>query len=209
MTASATPRTAKGEATRARLLSAARSAAIDQGGHIEVASVARAADVVPSLVNRYFGSRAGLVSALVHDFFDRLHEEVLDLDLEGEGDWAKHERLRLEKGVHFHYADPFAVVVYTQLSREPEVARAEMERIEAVIQRAARNIRRGQRRGELPSGVDPELAGAAIFGAMREVMVAALRRSPHPRPERVTEVLWRQVAASVQISPDTGTRRRR
>lgn len=201
-TAAAPPRTAKGRATRARLVGCAREVAIANQGHIEVAWVAEAAGVVPSLVNRYFGSRAGLLSALVEDFFDRLRAEVLDPYLDEEGPWAEQERLRLERGVRFHYADPLALVVYTGLSREPEVARTENERIDQVVRHAAGNIRRAQKRGELPRGIDPELAGAAMFGAMQRVMVAALRRRRRPSVERVVELLWRQVAAAVELAPD-------
>jgi hypothetical protein len=39
---------------------------------------------------------------------------------------------------------------------------------------------------------------------MRLVMVEAMTRVPRPRPERVIEVLWRQIAASVQIDPASG-----
>jgi AcrR family transcriptional regulator len=193
------PLTSKGKATRERLLDCARQEAVATGGHLEIASVAERAGVVPSLIHRYFGSKAGLVSALIDNFFDRLHAEVLDVDLDGAGDWATHERLRLQRGVQFHYADPFAVVLYAQLAREPSVALSERARIDTVIAHAAANIRRGQRRGELPRGVDPELAGAAMFGAMQRVMVVALSRTPHPRPDRLVEVLWRQVAAAVNL----------
>src|SRR5215468_1065323 len=206
MSSPALPSTRKGQATRRRLLDVARRCAIARGGELELADVAAAAGAVPSLVHRYFGSKAGLVSALVDDFFDRFHREVLDADLERAGDWAAHERIRLERGVRFHYAEPFAAVLYGPLARDPEVARKEAARIAAVVERAARSIRRGQRRGELPVGVDPRLAGAAMFGAMRLVMVEALTRVPRPRPERVIEVLWRQVAASVQLPPTAGRR---
>jgi AcrR family transcriptional regulator len=195
------PRTDKGRATRERLIAAARELVIARDGHVEIASVAEAAGVVPSLVHRYFGTRSGLIGALLDDFFERLHAEVLDLDLDDHGTWAQHERLRLEKGVRFHYADPLAVVLYTRLSRDPDVAQTERGHIDAVIAHAAANISRGQRRGELPRAVDPELAGAAMFGAMQRVMVTALGRPPRPRPERVIEVLWRQVAAAVDIDP--------
>jgi AcrR family transcriptional regulator len=197
----ALPRTPKGWATRERLLACARDIAIANDGHLEVAWVADAAGVVPSLVNRYFGSRAGLISAVIDDFFERLRAEVLDLNLDDQGTWAQHERIRLENGVRFHYTDPVAVVVYTGLSREPDVAVTENRHIARVIKHAAANIRRGQQRGQLPTSVDPELAGAAMFGAMQRVMVAALARSPRPRPERVTEILWRQIAAAVEIEP--------
>jgi AcrR family transcriptional regulator len=197
----AEPRTQKGRATRERLLACARDIAIANDGHIEIAWVAEAAGVVPSLVNRYFGSRAGLVSALLDDFFERLRVEVLGLNLDNLGTWLQHERIRLEKGVNFHYTDPAAVVIYTRLSREPEVALTENRHIDEIVKHAAANIRRGQQRGELPSTVDPELAGAAMFGAMQRVMVTALSRTPRPRPDRIVDVLWRQIAAAVDIDP--------
>ena len=201
MALASAPSTPKGRATLGRLLGCARDVAIANDGHLEVAWVAEEAGVVPSLVNRYFGSRAGLVSALIDDFFERLRADVLDLDLDDQGTWAFHERIRLERGVRFHYTDPVAVVVYTGLSREPEVAATENRHIDMVVKHAAANIRRGQARGELPASVDPELAGAAMFGAMQRVMVAALSRKRRPRPERVVEILWRQVAAAVEIDP--------
>jgi AcrR family transcriptional regulator len=195
------PQTTKGRATRDRLLRCAREEAIAGGGRMEIAAVAERAGVVPSLVHRYFGSKAGLVNALIDDFYNRLHAEVLDLDQDPDADWATRERRRLQRGVAFHYADPFAVVLYSHLARDPEAAHTERARITAVIARAAANVRRGQRRGELPGTVDPELAGAAMFGAMQRVMVVALSRTPHPPQRRLVEVLWRQVAAAVHIDP--------
>jgi AcrR family transcriptional regulator len=202
------PLTRKGHATRERLLAAARELAIASGGHFELAEVAEAAGVVPSLVHRYFGSKAGLVTALVDDFFDRFAAEVLDLALDDRGDWAHHERLRLEAGVRFHLREPFAAVVYGALAREPEVAQREARRTAAIVDRAARSIRKGQKGGELPVGVDPGLAGAAMFGAMRLVMVEALSRSRRPAADAVIEALWRQVAAAVQIDPVNSLRGR-
>ncbi|MGA2454838.1 MAG: TetR/AcrR family transcriptional regulator [Solirubrobacteraceae bacterium] len=197
------PPTAKGQGTRRRLLECARDEAIRTGGELEVSAVAKAAGVVPSVIYRYFTSKAGLLSALIEDFFDRLHDEVLDVNLDAHGDWAAHERLRLGQGVRFHYADPFAVVLYGTLARGAEAAHTDERRIAAVIEQAAANIRRGQARGELPADVDAELAGAAMFGAMQRVMVQALSRTPPPPESYVVEVLWRQVAASVHIGPET------
>jgi AcrR family transcriptional regulator len=160
-----------------------------------VAKVAARAEVVPSLVYRYFGSKAGLMTSLVDDFFDRLHAEVLDLELVGHGGWARRERLRLELGVRFHYDEPFAVVLYTMLGRDAQVARAEATRIAAVVEQAGRNIRDGQAVGEVPLDVDPRLAGAAAFGAMQQVVLEALGRRRRPPPGEIVEVLWHQFAS--------------
>jgi len=192
------PTTPKGRATRQRLLDVARRVALATQGDVELAKVAEAAHVVPSLVHRYFGSKAGLVTALVDDYYDRFQAEVLFAQLD-EGTWAEHERMRLERGVRFHYAEPFAAIVYGPLARDPEVARQETARNLYIVERAARSIRKAQRLGELPVGVDARLAGAAMFGAMRGVMMEALTRTPRPSAERVVELLWRQVAASVGL----------
>jgi AcrR family transcriptional regulator len=199
MAQAVSPLTGKGQATRARLLAAARAEALDTAGSVEVAKVAARAAVVPSLVYRYFGSKTGLMTGLVDDFFDRLHAEVLDLELAGHGGWAQRERMRLELGVRFHYDEPFAVVLYTMLGRDPQVARAEATRIVAVVEQVGRNIRDGQAVGEVPLEVDPRLTGAAAFGAMQQVVVEALGRRRRPTPGEIVDILWRQFAASVRI----------
>lgn len=51
-----------------------------------------------------------------------------------------------------------------------------------------RPISGGQERGEQPLGVDPEFAGAAMFGAMQRVMISALSRSPRPSQKKVVEL---------------------
>ena len=65
MITTAEPRTQKGRATRERLLVCARDIAIANDGHIEIAWVAEAAGVVPSLVNRYFGSKEQLFAEVL------------------------------------------------------------------------------------------------------------------------------------------------
>ncbi len=68
--------TRRGEATRARLLEAAMAELVERDGALEVASVAARADVSVGLLYRYFGSKAGLVAAVVADFYDRLMTEI-------------------------------------------------------------------------------------------------------------------------------------
>ncbi len=200
------PVTPKGRATRARLIEAARTVALTSDGHIEVAAVAEEAGVAPSLVHKYFSSKAGLVCALVDDYFDRFHSRVFSQDTDDDSfddqqTWAKRERARLEAGVRFHYHEPLAVVIYGQLVSEPEVTQLLAQHTTTIVSRAARSIRKAQKAGELPVGIDPGIAGAAMFGAMRQVMVEALTRSSRPSQKNIVETLWHQVAAAVRIDP--------
>jgi AcrR family transcriptional regulator len=193
------PTTAKGKATRDKLLQVARAVAIEENGHIELARVAREAGVVAGVVHRYFGSKSGLIAAMVDEYYDRFHTEVMYRYLNDAGDWAVHERLRLRLGIRFYYAEPLSAVLHSSFVRDPVVALKEAERIDGVIALTAKGIRRAQRRGELPASVDPELAGAAMFGAMQLVLTKALARPKRPGPKALEALLWRQVAASVGL----------
>lgn len=194
------PSTTKGKATRERLLAVASELAISSQGHIELAQVAEQAGVVQGVVHRYFGSKSGLISAMVDDYYDRFHKQVLELYLNDTGDWAVHERLRLRMGIQFHYDEPLSAVLHSTFVRDPVVARREAERIDGVIDLTARGIVRAQSRGELPQHIDPELAGAAMFGAMQAVLSKALNRPTRPSQEQLEMILWQQVAASVGLS---------
>lgn len=194
------PSTTKGKATRERLLKVARDLAISSQGHVELSRVALQAGVVQGVVHRYFGSKSGLISAMVDDYYDRFHAQVLELYLNDTGDWAVHERLRLRMGIQFYYAEPLSAVLHSTFVRDPVVARKEAQRIDGVIELTARGIVRAQSRGELPDHIDPELAGAAMFGAMQAVLSRALNRQRRPSPEQLETVLWRQVAASVGLA---------
>ena len=76
MSTATQPTTAKGHATRERLLAAARELAIASGGHVEIASVAAAAGVVPSLVHRYFGIDLDAVWSVVEAELPALRSSI-------------------------------------------------------------------------------------------------------------------------------------
>lgn len=189
----------KGQRTQLRLLDAAGAELLARNGHLEIGTVARAAGVAPSVVYHHFGSKAGLVGAVVQRYYARLGEEVLDVDLRPLGDWPTRERERIRRGVRFQYAEPLAPIVYGSLSRDPAVTAIEARGIQAVVKESARNIGAAQRTGDLPRGVDPALAAAGIFGAMRQLLVEALSRRRRPSQRAVVEQLWRITAAAVSI----------
>ena len=199
--------TPRGEETRRRLLEAAIAELVERDGALEVASVAARAGVSVGLLYRYFGSKAGLVTAVVDDFYDRLLAEISAAGALKGVDWATRERRRTELSVAFHYREPLAPVLLGRLAREPEVAAREVRRIERLVEDAALNVERGQRRGEIPGDADARMVGAMLIGGYRVAMAEALTRSTRPSQHDLTEAIWRFVVHGVgfQSVPGTGT----
>jgi AcrR family transcriptional regulator len=197
--------TRRGEATRSRLLESAAAELVERDGRLEVASVAARADVSVGLLYRYFGSKAGLVKAVVEDFYDRLFAETSRArELAAGHDFASRERKRLELSVQFHYREPLAAVILSRLSREPEVAAAEVERLARVVADASRGVERGQRRGEIPADLDPGLVGAMLIGGYRVALGEVLRRRRRPSAEELTDEVWRFVESGVRFTGAAG-----
>lgn len=186
-------------AGREALLRAAAEELVERDGVLEVGPVAARAGVSVGLIYRHFGSKAGLLSAVVGDFYVRFDAEVLDLDPLPGGSWAARERRRTELAVAFHYDDPLAKVVLGRLARDPEVAAVEARHLRVQVARGARNVARGQRDGDIPSDIDPGIAAALILGGTRQALIEVLSRRERPRPEVVADQLWRLVVAAVRV----------
>ena len=194
----------KGARTRDRLLEVAGRELLRTGGALELQAVARAGGVVPSVVSHHFGSRAGLVRAVVDRYFDDLHREVLEPDLRALGTWHEREHERVRRAVRFYFTSELTPVVLGALARDAEIVAGELRRIDAVLAASARNIAAAQREGELPRGPDPRLAAAAIFGAGRQVVLAALSMRRRPSQKVVVEHLWRVTLAAVTPAEPAG-----
>src|SRR5690554_5193406 len=65
-------------ATAPRLLAAAQTELIEGQGQLEMVAVARRAKVSAGLAYHYFGSKAGLIAAVVEAFYDRYDAAVID-----------------------------------------------------------------------------------------------------------------------------------
>jgi AcrR family transcriptional regulator len=190
-------------ASSRRLVDAAATELVTGNGRIEVAPVAARAGTSVGLIYRNFGSKAGLLAAVVADFYDRYEAQVFDAPLSGLPDWAARERVRLEQTVDFYLDDPLAAVILGRLGSEPEVAAVEATRLRRHVEEAAANVRRGQGRGEIPNDVDPGLAGAMILGGLRQALAEVLTRKRKPSRARLTDELWRFVAAGVRFQPSS------
>ncbi|HEY9417956.1 MAG TPA: TetR/AcrR family transcriptional regulator [Pseudonocardia sp.] len=175
--------TPKGLATRQRLLDIARDD-LARSGSIEIAVVAERAGVTPSVLYRYFQGKDGLIETVVHDFWDQYASEVFDVPAQPRLSWMDSEVHRLRREVHFLYTHQLGRSVATGLLHEAAATRACAIRQREQAQAAARNIRHGQRTGQLSPIIDPGLAGSAIIGALHAMLAEALGRDPAP-PEHV------------------------
>lgn len=198
----AAPKTARGAAMRHRLLQSACEELIERDGLLEVDAVAGRAGVSVGSIYRHFGSRAGLIDAVVGDFYSRYRSEALETNPAPGQSFVVRERRRTELTVAFHYNEPLARIILRALHLDPEVAVKEAEQVDAMIQAAASVMALGQRRGEIPKDRDPRFLGAMIIGGMRRVLGIALSSDP-PIPERTTaRKLWVLNAAIMGISAD-------
>jgi AcrR family transcriptional regulator len=184
---------------RDALLRAAAEELVERRGVLEVGSVAARAGVSVGLIYRHFGSKAGLLAAVVGDFYVRFDAEVLEIDPAPGAGWAERERRRTEMAVAFHYDDPLAPIVLARMSRDPEVAAVEARHLRIQVARGTQNVVRGQRDGEIPEDIDAGIAAALILGGVRQALVEVMARREPPAREVLADQLWRLVVAAVRV----------
>jgi AcrR family transcriptional regulator len=195
------PRLSRGDLSRARLRQAAAEELVAREGVLEVESVAQRAEVSVGLIYRHFGSRAGLIQAVMEDFYGRYRDEVLGTNPFPGGTWAERERRRTALGVSFHYQEPLARVILSHLHLDAQIAVYEAAQLDDMIMRCAGLVLLGQKRGELPKDRDPSLAGAMIIGGIRRTLATVLTQQRLPRESDVVHDLWLFVAGVVGIDP--------
>lgn len=189
------------EENRNRLVDAASEALVAGDGAFEVQDVAKRAGLSVGLAYHRFGSKAGLIGAVVHRVYDRLFDAT-DIPHWPSHDWGGRERERTRRFIEFVYDTPVAAIVFSKLATEPEVVGVATERWQGVVVEGARNIAQGQRRGVLPTNADPHLLSALINGAVRHAVAQALVTDPRPHRDALTEDVWSFISAGLRIGPE-------
>ncbi len=188
----------KSEATRARLVAAAAEALLAGGGDFEMSDLARRANVSDGLPYHYFGSKAGALSAVVDDFYDRYYA-VVNQPLDGSRPWPEREFERLQSWLGFLYGDPLAPIVLGHMGRTVHVAGLESTRQDQLIGLARRNIELGQEAGDISETIDAGIAAAAIIGAIRQAASQAFQAPKPPAPSVLTAQLWGLIAGALGL----------
>ncbi len=189
-------------ATRQRILQAAAQLLARNEGALEMSWVAKEAEVSQGLAYHHFGSREGLLEAVVNDFYDRLEAEVLMASFSEIESWEERETQRSERYIAFLTEDPLGPTLMNKLSQTPAVAALEGNRWRKLVAEGARNIGDGQRRGVVGSRDDPSLLAAMVLGAMRSAVVNALQEGRVEKPGDLNRDIWRFLRAGLRIEEE-------
>lgn len=188
----------RAELSRARIIHAARQVLVEGGGDFELADLARRAGVSVGLPYHRFGSKAGVMGAVVTEFYDGIRQAI-DLGDFADLDWSVRERERLRRLVDYLYGDPLAAVIISSLGREPEVGVLESNLWNETIEAAARNLANAQRRGQVAPDLEPALAAAMICGGVRHAVGLALRTKPRRARTTLVAEIWTFVANALRL----------
>jgi len=189
--------------TREKLISAAEEELIQGQGHLEMQAVARRAQVSVGLAYHHFGSKAGLIAAVVEEFYGQLDEAAFSGARLTAKTWADRERERIGAYIAFHYDHPFAPLVIGALSRAPEVLDVETAFTGRQLAAGARMLQAAQRDGIVPDDIDPHLTIALMIGGIRQALIGTLMSEPRPDRKKLTNDIWSFIAAALRLSAGT------
>lgn len=185
-----------------RLVRAAQEELIASHGLLEMQAVAKRAKVSVGLAYHHFGSKAGLIAAVVEAFYNRLEDAAFSPSKLVSPDWAGREKERIAAYIAFHYDHPFAPLVVGPLSRAAEVLDVEHAFTRRQLTAGAYNLRAGQRDGVIPADLDPRLTIALLIGGIRQALIGALTGGHRPDCTELTDRIWVFVCGGLRLPVD-------
>jgi AcrR family transcriptional regulator len=187
--------------TPERLIRAAQEELVHSHGLLEMQAVAKRAKVSVGLAYHHFGSKAGLIAAVVEGFYNQLEAAAFSPAKLTSSDWPGREKERIAAYISFHYDHPFAPLVVGALSRAAEVLEVEQAFTRRQLTAGAYNLRAGQRDGVIPADLDPRLTIALMIGGIRQALIGALTGSHRPDRAELTDKIWVFVAGALRLPP--------
>jgi AcrR family transcriptional regulator len=190
---------------RDRLVNAAQEELVLGLGTFEMQAVAKRAQASVGLAYHHFGSKAGLVAAVVEAFYGQLAAAAFDGFQASSTSWEDRERARISAYVHFHYRHPLAALMVGALSRAHEVQDVEAAFTDKQLRSGARMIAVAQDKGILSKAIDPELTIALMVGGIRQALHSALRQEPRPEAQGLANKMWLFIAAGLGLNAAPAT----
>ena len=173
-----------------RLMQAAEAELIDNGGHMEMLAVAKRAGVSVGLAYHHFGSKTGLLAAVVDQFYAPLRDISFGDAIALDQDWAAREKARTRAFIEYFYDHPFAPLIAGRLGREPEVCDIERHHMDALLEEGARNLAQGQRQGVVSPDIVPEVVIGLLMGGLRQAIDTAILMQKRPKKEILLDQIW-------------------
>jgi len=166
------PRTTRSAQTRERVIAAATEVFARSGFHgAKVADIAEQAGIAYGLVYHYFHNKEDILAAI---FTERWAQYVTYLHEVGDMDIGFREQMR--RLVHFwvevYRREPdLMTVMINEVTRSYEFLEShDIGTVMVAFEAIEQIIRRARDRGEVASGVDPQLASYVVFGAAEMVL---------------------------------------
>ena len=184
-----------------RLVRAAEEELIENNGHMEMLAVAKRAGVSVGLAYHHFGSKAGLLAAVIDNFYGPLREisfgDAIPVNLA----WAEREKLRVRAFIDYFYDHPFAPLVSGRLGREPEVQDIEQAHMSALLEEGARNLAQGQKQGVVSKSIKPKIVIGLLMGGLRQAIDSAVLTKRRPAKSVLRDQIWRFFESGLALTP--------
>lgn len=180
------------------ILKAAKICLREGEGDFEMSDVATKAGVSEGLAYHYFTSKAGLLSAVITDFYDH-YMAIVNKRFDGDIPWLERERTRLNEIVDFLYDDPLAPIIMGKLNGTPQVAAVELKGNAEIMELAVRNIQNGIDRGYIAPEINAHVSGPAIMGAVQQAFLYAMQAKERPSAAVLTDQLWGLITGAVGL----------
>ena len=192
-----------------RLLKAAEEELIENDGNLEMLAVAKRAGLSTGLAYRYFGSKAGLIAAVVDNFYQPIREIALGSAISVEQPWVTRERDRVKALIDYYYDHPLAKLIAGRLGREPQVLDVENAHMQELLEAGARNIAQGQAYETVDPHLDPHITVSLLMGGLNQAINSAITASKRPSKKVLLENIWRFTQSALQLQDEADTTRQR
>ncbi len=186
-------------ATPQRLTDAAEKELIANSGHMEMGAVAKRAKVSVGLAYHYFGSKTGLMAAVVDRFYEPIRQIALGDEIPVRLAWKEREKARTAALIDYFYDHPLAPLIAGRLARAPEVLDIEHAHMDALLEAGAKNIAQGQKQGVVNPDLAPGPTVAMLMGGLRLAVDRAVLSENRPSREHLLDQLWRLSSGALQL----------
>lgn len=182
-----------------KLLDAAEKELIDSHGVLEMSKVAKLAGVSIGLAYHHFGSKTGLIAAVVDRFYTPLRTIGIGDEIPLELKWQEREKARTAALIDYYYSHPLAPLIVGRLAREPEVQDIENAHMDSLLELGTRNLVQAQKAGIVNPDLSPPTTVAMLMGGLSMAIRQAVLAPDRPNADTLLHQLWLFVEKAILV----------